>query len=388
MTVRTWNRNTITGTSSPGHPDPYNHDSYNQNGSNASPAERQAGIYADHIYIMNRSRYTQPASSIRIWWDTTTSKTNVSEFGAWASFGSVPPPDLAKAVSKLLEKWRNSTFNAGVSVGEGKESVEMIISNLKAISDAARELRRRNFGGALAALAKVPKGAKRKAYTAMTGGYLANAWLELQYGWKPLINDIYAAADFVKLKPKTGVIRSSSKETSDICLGISDYPASDVKLKVNERRRHLKVTTTSAPNVFERLGLTDPATIAWELVPFSFVADWFFPIGTLLEALHATQVMPVVSCCDTYVDNRYATLPVHAGQRYGAWVCTQSAQAIFDQIKVERYVSSSLPSNWAIIGNALARSITNEKDPILDHLANAAALARSQVGRLGVSKLL
>lgn len=32
------------------------------------------------------------------------------------------------------------------------------------------------------------------------------------------------------------------------------------------------------------LGLTNPAAIAWELVPFSFVVDWFIPIGNFLNS--------------------------------------------------------------------------------------------------------
>lgn len=32
------------------------------------------------------------------------------------------------------------------------------------------------------------------------------------------------------------------------------------------------------------LGLTNPALVAWELVPYSFVVDWFLPIGDWLQA--------------------------------------------------------------------------------------------------------
>lgn len=32
------------------------------------------------------------------------------------------------------------------------------------------------------------------------------------------------------------------------------------------------------------LGLMDPELVAWELVPFSFVIDWFAPVGSWLEA--------------------------------------------------------------------------------------------------------
>ena len=35
------------------------------------------------------------------------------------------------------------------------------------------------------------------------------------------------------------------------------------------------------------LGLTNPLQLAWELLPFSFVADWFVPIGAYLSAWDA-----------------------------------------------------------------------------------------------------
>jgi hypothetical protein len=34
-------------------------------------------------------------------------------------------------------------------------------------------------------------------------------------------------------------------------------------------------------------GITNPLEVAWELVPFSFVADWFFPVGAYLGSLDA-----------------------------------------------------------------------------------------------------
>ena len=382
MTVRSWDRNVVTGTSDAGYPAPYKRDTYSQNGANTSKVERLKRIYGDHPYTMSRNRYNQPASKTKIWWDTVIKKTNVSTFGAWASFGAVPPPDLSKIVGKLLENWRSSTFNAGVFVGEGGEAAEMIVDKLKDIALAARELRRRNFGGALAKLAHVPKADRRKALKALSGGYLANAWLELQYGWKPLLSDIYSMADFIKPKPAKNTVRSSGRESSQVCHGLSSYPDADIYLKVNERRRHLKVSVANTPSLGERLGLTDPATIAWELTPFSFVIDWFMPIGSIIAALHAKQAMSVTMCCDTSVTNQFAQLPVYSGGRYGNFVCMQSATATFDAVSMTRSVYPSLPSVWQILGNQYARSIVNESDPIFDHLANAAALARSQLSRL------
>jgi len=35
------------------------------------------------------------------------------------------------------------------------------------------------------------------------------------------------------------------------------------------------------------LGITNPLLIGWELVPFSFVVDWFLPVGNWLESVDA-----------------------------------------------------------------------------------------------------
>jgi hypothetical protein len=36
-------------------------------------------------------------------------------------------------------------------------------------------------------------------------------------------------------------------------------------------------------------GFTNPINLAWEVVPYSFVVDWFIPIGPWLETLNAWQ---------------------------------------------------------------------------------------------------
>jgi hypothetical protein len=38
---------------------------------------------------------------------------------------------------------------------------------------------------------------------------------------------------------------------------------------------------------FAEVGFTNPLEVAWELVPFSFAADWFVPVGSWLSGLDA-----------------------------------------------------------------------------------------------------
>jgi hypothetical protein len=39
------------------------------------------------------------------------------------------------------------------------------------------------------------------------------------------------------------------------------------------------------------LGLLDPLTVAWEIIPYSFVIDWFVPIGTYFENLNTIPAL-------------------------------------------------------------------------------------------------
>lgn len=45
------------------------------------------------------------------------------------------------------------------------------------------------------------------------------------------------------------------------------------------------------PGYMAQLGLLNPEIVAWELLPFSFVADWFIPIGSYLEARSITKMV-------------------------------------------------------------------------------------------------
>ncbi len=57
------------------------------------------------------------------------------------------------------------------------------------------------------------------------------------------------------------------------------------------------------------LGLTDPYSVAWDLLPFSFIADWFIPIGTYLDNYN---IIPNISAEFLQIDKH-----VWEGQAYG-----------------------------------------------------------------------
>lgn len=127
-----------------------------------------------------------------------------------------------------------------------------------------------------------------------------NEWLELHYGWKPLLGDIYGAAEeLIALPEFLAVISARAHAKADTT--VSTTTSGPVDISGLSNFTDLPVTTKSKISVFDgvklqislkpptdlvRLGRwtsLNPVNIAWELVPYSFVVDWFIDIGTFLR---------------------------------------------------------------------------------------------------------
>lgn len=67
---------------------------------------------------------------------------------------------------------------------------------------------------------------------------------------------------------------------------------------------------TLNPNVLlaSNLGLTNPAMVAWDLVPFSFVVDWFLPVGKFLNSFDSHYGFSLKHGCGAYDIKSHASL--------------------------------------------------------------------------------
>lgn len=117
-------------------------------------------------------------------------------------------------------------------------------------------------------------------------GEVPNAYLAFQFGVKPVMQDIYSA---VQLWEKEQLIlvplKAHASRGYDYVRKRGDYEWSfDEHYEVSCKR----ACTVSVRNhnlaSLQQWGVLNPATVAWDLVPFSFVANWFLPIGTWLSS--------------------------------------------------------------------------------------------------------
>jgi hypothetical protein len=133
----------------------------------------------------------------------------------------------------------------------------------------------------------------------------ASKWLEIRYGWLPLIYDVQGTlkALSAELKPRftaRGFANdagfSSPSETLNI--GVCEV-SSSVSTNLEKRvRAYILYEVDRRSLVPQKLGVLQlPATI-WELVPFSFVFDWFVDIGEWLDAI--TPRVGVNVLCEGY----------------------------------------------------------------------------------------
>jgi hypothetical protein len=221
------------------------------------------------------------------------------------------------ALGRLRDAVAGSDFNLGVTLGESREAFSLITDAATRIYKAYREVRRGNVVKAKLIFADNPynkhvtfrRVQKPPAGVGAANGLLAlqgakskllghpkdvaQNWLELQYGWLPLLKDVENAAQFLAHHynvPLQKVVRVSAK--TKLGGGYSSSSPSNVvpaEIRAVEKVRIKAILREK--NVAMLAGLTDPLSIAWELTPYSFVADWFIPIGNWLQARQLSSAL-------------------------------------------------------------------------------------------------
>jgi hypothetical protein len=125
----------------------------------------------------------------------------------------------------------------------------------------------------------------------------SQVWLEYTYGWKP------TAMSFVELmkkavNPQNGVIqlRNRAKQESNPEVNMSAGPGLPVRKFRGYRSHRVEIFSVWNPNnedlMTQLAGVSslNPASIAYELIPFSFVVDWFYDIGGYIRLYESTML--------------------------------------------------------------------------------------------------
>lgn len=132
---------------------------------------------------------------------------------------------------------------------------------------------------------------------------VSDSWLQLQYGWLPLVSDVTSAAELLAQIMDGGrdirqTIKKSARDSTEIVSEgtlMWDSTPNAYLYKYREtlsqqavaRTGYVVDITNADLATLASTGLDNPMLVAWELVPYSFVVDWFYKVGDFLSALSA-----------------------------------------------------------------------------------------------------
>lgn len=115
----------------------------------------------------------------------------------------------------------------------------------------------------------------------------ADLWLELSFGWIPTVKDLGACINILTEDPPSSAVEVSIRR---YCQGsMLNNRSGHYGSRSWEGSWRVKVgaVVKSVDNrlfTADSLGFTNPALVAWQLMPWSFIVDWFFNVSQYLES--------------------------------------------------------------------------------------------------------
>lgn len=265
-------------------------------------------------------------------------------------------PSISTTAAKLrcLEAMGEAKWNLALFVAESNEVIDMIASTAKTLANTYKAVRKGKFKKAASLLGiNTPVGQAR------------NSWLAYRYGWMPLLGDVASAAEaaasvlYNKPEEQRVLCRGPKGETSTVTrlgandtqythgTGLTSSPRNVYKLERTETKAWLRVRCKSRTLMrLEQFGLANPLALAWELVPFSFVADWFVGIGDYLNAQTALLGLEVldggVSTLSTRRLSSQRLAPVATGTQM--WSGLEPSYTVESRKYTRAYWSGGVPA--------------------------------------------
>lgn len=191
---------------------------------------------------------------------------------------------------KALEKLKNQDVHIGNFVAEAHKTLEMFATNANRIGKGVMAFRKK-----FPKLFNTARQVEKDSLPRNRWCEIPNLWLELQYGWKPLMSDVYGAIHHLQKRKRFNMplVTVKGYVADDIDSYVDAFDTAGNKFSCHYTH-HREVSTfltygLSSPGLAElsSLGLINPLEIVWETTRFSFVVDWFLPVSSWLSSLTA-----------------------------------------------------------------------------------------------------
>jgi len=218
-----------------------------------------------------------------------------AQSGGWLQGYKVIADDEAsnQAITQAMNKLGDQKVNISASLAEVRGTLSMIADTSISLMTSYKALKARNW-----------KYFADSFGTDFLKRDLYRKVLEVKYGWLPLMQDLHGSYEWmadndhrdIKVSAESSATRHHGVEGST-SYGMS-WQGSSTHISYCKVYATISGEWARSAN---KGGLINPASLAWEITPYSFVLDWFVPIGNVLQAYSDTAGLTFLT---GYVGNK------------------------------------------------------------------------------------
>jgi len=216
-------------------------------------------------------------------------QTVLGDVGGTAGLAGVLPDSIDsynlgnRLATELLGQLQNGNVDAGSNIIQSGQTAREVASIASDVATAYRGFRTDNLG--LIKKALIGDGSATSA--------IHRRYLQWIYGIKPTMSDCYNSMKLLQRHLVESHIFSvsSSGTISDSYHYHSQNDRTNLTLARSEHMNiHHKAycaISSSTLLTIASWGVLNPLSVAWEVLPYTFVIDWLVPVGSVLSALTA-----------------------------------------------------------------------------------------------------
>lgn len=251
------------------------------------------------------------------------------------------------SMEKVYKKIRGKA-NLAVDLAESRETMAML-RNFKEVGRRLL-LYNRNPSALVLDVANTLKGGPRKWPTKVIRT-ASNQWMQYRYGIMPLIYSTYDILDTMYRANYGGTIRVIGRATDSDGSEASMYDSAsncDVSISESLSVRVQNICFFALPSgnqIYDYTSLS-PLGIAWELLPLSFVGDWFVNVGQVLDLMENKAIFAnrLISRVETVTTRRTSVSVFKLRTAAGQPVYSSEGGRVTRITSLARSISETLPS--------------------------------------------
>lgn len=270
-----------------------------------------------------------------------------------------PKPLINKAAIEARNRISPILVQSLVSLAELPKTLDLIADSIKSIALIIRGIKSGNFSDIQKGIGNTRK---VRSYPNFAKDTVVKRWLELRYGWTPLIMEVQGAIKALgkrdPIKPRATSRRVvSHTEIQNWAMnlvqsGYQDETYSFIFTQTVKARAYCLYEAELTTRLARDFGVEQFPLAAWELVPYSFVVDWFIPIGNWIEALTPKLGIKIL-----------AEGIVVSNDRILSRMCSAQSAPIVDGLV--RYTRTGVLNNTDIYSTSVKERIPSLKEVLL-----------------------